>query len=170
MAHNLKDVRDFLYKIQKKRDKSNSEIIDTLGDRKNILNLKILVAIDVSGSISQSQYKQFMHQIDLIKGLSVIKIMETDTKVVALYDYTKTSKNRIARLTGGGGTCFVEAFDWAKRLDPDAILFMTDGEVWGDVVSGVEIPTGWVLTCDGKRPYNFGDVVLKLPGISNNKV
>ena len=166
MAHQMKDVRDFLYRIQKDKDHDGkkTELKGPLGDRKNVLDLKILVAVDVSGSISSEQYRQFMHQVDLIKGLSVIKILEVDTKVVALYDYIKTSKSRIARLGGGGGTEFSEAFQYAKKIKPDAILFMTDGFVCNPgSISDPGIPTGWILTPGGVKPYKFGDVVAKLP-------
>lgn len=164
MAHNLKDVRDFLYKIQKQKDKSEGNTqVNLDGDRKNVIDLKIIVAVDVSGSISSAQYKQFMHQVDLIKGLSVIKILEVDTRVCALYDYVKTNKSRIARLGGGGGTEFTEAFQKMDQMKPDAVLFMTDGEVWDEGGLHSDLPTGWVLTYNGRKPYNFGEVVLKLP-------
>jgi predicted metal-dependent peptidase len=65
---------------------------------------------------------------------------------------------------GGGGTAFTEAFSIARKINPDAILFMTDGFV-SDHVKDPGIPTGWILTHDGEPPYNFGEVILKLPKI-----
>lgn len=160
----IKDTKEFLYEIQK--NKSPSEVIvnnaSVLMERKNVLDLKIVVCVDISGSISQTQFNQFMRQIDAIRGLSMVKVIETDDKVVAMYDYFKENKNRVVRLGGGGGTAFGEAFRWCKKLKPDAILFMTDGEVF-DSVSDPGIPTGWVLTSDGRKPYGFGKVVLQLP-------
>lgn len=131
-------------------------------ERKNVLDLKIVVCVDISGSISTKQFQQFMRQIDAIRGLSMVKVIETDTKVVAMYDYFKENKNRVVRLGGGGGTEFSEAFKWCKKLNPDAILFMTDGQVF-DRVSDPGIPTGWILTQGGRKPYGFGKVVLELP-------
>jgi predicted metal-dependent peptidase len=159
----FKDVRDFLYAIQKNKDGGLKTYAGD-GDRKNVLDLKILVGVDVSGSISPGQYRQFMRQIDRIKGLSVIKVMEADTGIVALYNYRKTAKSRVARLGGGGGTDFKEAFTEAKKLKPDAILFMTDGYVSNSGVGDPGIPTGWVLTDPGVQPYDFGNIVVRLPG------
>jgi predicted metal-dependent peptidase len=156
------NAREFLYDIQGKKrgDGDTSGLAD---DRKNVLDLNILVCVDVSGSISPTQFKQFMQQVDAIRGLSRVRVMEIDTDVVALYDYFKMTGGRVIRLGGGGGTAFSKGFDRAERMKPDAILFMTDGFV-GDQVADRAIPTGWVLTHNGRKPYNFGTVVVRLPG------
>jgi predicted metal-dependent peptidase len=158
-----KDASRFLMRIQKKKNKDpfSGEILKEQTGRKNVLDLNILVMVDVSGSISVAQFKQFMSQIDAIKGLSRVKVMEVDTQVVAFYDYFKTGKPSVFRLGGGGGTEFSTAFVKAKKINPDAILFMTDGFVFNNVNSP-GIPVGWVITSDGKKPYNFGEVVVKL--------
>lgn len=162
---NLKDTKDFLFKIQKNKVVATESYDSSLvSDRKNVLDLKILVCIDISGSISSRQFSQFMQQIDAIKGLSMVKVIEIDDQIVAMYDYFKVNKSQIVRLKGGGGTVFGEAFEAAKKIKPDAILFMTDGFV-ADEVRNPGIPTGWVLTSDGQKPYGFGEVVLKLPPI-----
>lgn len=172
MTRNNKEIQDsknFLYKIQKNKDKGDLKLTNIKGlDRKNVLNLKILIGIDVSGSISQHQFNQFMRQIDRIKGLSVVKVAEIDTRIVSLYDYFKVSRNRIAKLGGGGGTEFTEFFELAKKINPDAILFMTDGCVWG-TVKDPGIPVGWILTADGRKPYSFGEELFKLEGQSSRK-
>lgn len=157
-----KSAKDFLIRIQKRKTPTAQAVAGTLMDRKNVLDLNILVMLDVSGSISRHQFAQFMAQIDAIKGLSRVKVIEVDTKVVAFYDYFKTPQNRVARLRGGGGTAFAGAFKTAKKVKPDAILFMTDGEV-SDNVSDPGIPVGWILTRGGRHPYGFGEVVVRLP-------
>lgn len=162
----IKDAKDFLYEVQKKKDKQDARLVgvksDILEARKNVLDLKILVGVDVSGSISERQFRQFMRQIDAIRGLSMVKVIEIDTKIVAMYDYFRINPASVCRLMGGGGTEFREFFQKAKEIKPDAILFMTDGEVF-DKVSDPGIPTGWILTAGGRKPYGFGKVVLELP-------
>ena len=169
-ARETQDAKDFLYKIQKNKDKGDLKITNVKGlDRKNVLNLKILIGVDVSGSISQHQFNQFMRQIDRIKGLSVVKVIEIDTRIVSMYDYFKVpARNRIAKLGGGGGTEFTEFFEVAKKINPDAILFMTDGFVAGNIANP-GIPTGWILTADGRKPYGFGDELFKLEHNSYRK-
>lgn len=159
-----KNAKDFLIRIQKTKDKNqlNAGILDSiLEDRKNVLDLNIAVGVDVSGSISRQQFNQFMAQLDAIKGLSRVKVLEVDTQIIALYDYYKMPQNKVVRLGGGGGTAFSPAFTKFRQLKPDAILFMTDGEV-SDSIADPGIPTGWILTSKGRKPYGFGEVVVKL--------
>lgn len=160
----MKDAKAFLYDIQKNIDPQDLAHGNTAlaQDRKNVLDLKIVVIVDISGSISQRQFQQFMRQIDAIRGLSMVKVIETDTKVVAMYDYFKDRKNKVIRLQGGGGTEFIPAFRTAKEIKPNAILCLTDGAIF-DRVPDPGIPTGWILTYGGQKPFNFGKVVVELP-------
>lgn len=153
--------REFLYEIQRKKPPSDSAAIPAALGRKNVLDLNILICVDVSGSISPTQFKAFMRQIDAIKGLSRVRVLEIDTEIIAMYDYFRVSGNRVIRLGGGGGTAFHKGFEKAKTMKPDAILFMTDGFVY-DKVASPGIPTGWVLTADGVQPYPFGKVVVRM--------
>lgn len=164
MSQISRDAKDFLVKIQKTKnlnDVSKGILDSTLEDRKNILDLNIAIGLDVSGSISRTDFNLFMAQLDAIKGLSRVKVIEIDTEIVAMYDYYKTGKSRIARLGGGGGTYFGPAFTKFKELKPDAILFMTDGDCAGSV-SDPQIPTGWIMTNKRPPPYGFGDVIVRL--------
>jgi predicted metal-dependent peptidase len=157
------DARGFLYAIQRRKHATGVAVASgEAEDRKNVLDLNILIGVDVSGSISATQFKQFMRQIDAIRGLSRVRIVEIDSEIVAFYDYFRLNGARVVRLGGGGGTAFEKAFAMARRLRPDAILFMTDGMV-ADTVQSPGIPTGWVLTNDGVQPYGFGTVVVRLP-------
>ncbi len=160
----IKDARSFLAKIQKQKDQKKgfqSKSMLGLEDRKNVLDLNIAVGVDVSGSISREQFNQFMAQLNAIRGLSRVKVVEIDTEIVAMYDYFKSTKSRVIRLSGGGGTCFEKAFTKFIEIKPDAILFMTDGFV-ADTVENPNLPVGWILTHNGVKPYNFGEVVVKL--------
>lgn len=156
----MKNAKEFLMSIQKNKKNDNNGTISNsiLEDRKNLLDLNIAVGVDVSGSISSAQFSMFMAQLDAIKGLSRVKVIEVDTQIVAMYDYYVVKRNLITRISGGGGTAFAGAFNTLKKLKPDAILFMTDGYV-SDNVSNPGIPTGWILTPGGRKPYDFGFVL-----------
>lgn len=158
---NLKETREFLIEIQKKKNTLHIDpqsLEQILLDRKNVLNLNILVCIDVSGSISRKQYTQFMQQLDNFKGLSRIKVIEIDTKIVAMYDYCKVESHKIVRLKGGGGTDFTQAFDKANKMQPDAMVFMTDGHTTNNITEPT-YPVGWYLTKNGTIPYSFGKLL-----------
>lgn len=129
-------------------------------ERKNVLDLNLVVGIDVSGSISREMFKDFMIQLNQIKGMSRIKVVEVGDKIEAVYDFSKPSA-RVARLGGGGGNGENLFFPLAKSMRPDAILYMTDG--YCVPASDPHIPTGWILTASGHQPYGWGSVVGQLP-------
>ena len=169
------DVRDFLYDVQGKKNLNISNTV--LRERKNVLDLKIVVMIDVSGSISQEEFKKFMLQIDKIRGLSIVRVLEFDTKVVAMYDYFKVPQNEVMRLQGGGGTFFIPVFEQAKKMNPDAILIMTDMDNFDDKdLQNPNIPTASIISSDKeslqqrieKFPWmkNIGSIV---PAIEKNE-
>lgn len=157
------DLKPFLYDIQSRKDLSINTILKS---RKNILDLKIVVMVDVSGSIGQETFENFMKQIDKIKGLSMVKVLEFDTRVVACYSYFKTAQNEVMRLRGGGGTYFQPVFDQAKKMKPDSLVLMTDGENF-DELENPGIPTGLVLTEGGPNKYNWMKKIGEVPNSSS---
>ena len=157
-------LKDFLYNVQKNRDRKDVEegvLVKEKEERKNILNLKIVVCVDISGSISSEQYNSFMSQLNKIRGMSMVKVIETDTQVCAVYDYYKTNHSRVVKLGGGGGTSFLDAFESAKKCKPDAIVFLTDGDDDGRCHKP-DVPVAWVTTAHGHAPYDWGKVVAKV--------
>lgn len=161
----------FLKEVQTTVDKNSTDIKNKIAyERKNVLNLNVLIGLDVSGSIGNEQFKQFMKQVNHIRGTSSVKVGEIDTRLVALYDYFINAQNEIVRISGGSGTEFLEFFEMAQQMKPDAIIFLTDGQVSEDDIESVnslrfDIPTGWILTHNGVVPYEFGVELFKLPNI-----
>lgn len=157
-------LSSFLGAIQQKKLKSKAssgiDLARVEMERKNILDLNLVVGIDVSGSISAVMFKDFMVQLNQIKGMSRIKVVEVGDKIEAVYDFSRPSA-RVARLGGGGGNGEHLFFPMAKQMRPDAILYMTDGYCTDAHNPG--IPTGWILTAHGKEPYRWGQLVGRLP-------
>lgn len=153
----------FLGRIQQAKLKNKSEkglgVARLEQERKNILDLNILVGVDCSGSISAAMFHDFMVQLDHIKGMSRIKVVEVSDIIEAIYDFQQGSR-RVARLKGGGGNGEHLFFPLAKRMKPDAIIYMTDG--YCTVAKDPSIPTAWILTKNGRAPYDWGQVVGQL--------
>ncbi len=161
-------LKSFLGNIQKSKKESliaSSSVI--LEDRKNVLDLNILVVVDMSGSIGDAQFNQFMRQLYEIKGISRLKVVEYDDAVRALYDFTSLEAGRpIVRTDGTGGNYEPAVFKYINQLKPDAVLFMTDGHVCSAHINKPSMPIGYILTQNGVKPYNFGEVVITLPAPS----
>lgn len=104
--------------------------------------IDICVAIDMSGSISDKQAKDFLTEI---KGIMdeykdyKIKLWCFDTRVYNEQDFDGVSGNDITEYEpmGGGGTDFMANWNYMKEYDivPKKFIMFTDGypwDSWGD--------------------------------------
>ena len=158
------NLPQFLGNIQKQKMKAQKnkgfDVARIEQERKNILDLNLVVGIDCSGSISSTMFNDFIVQLNHIKGMSRIKVVEVSDIIEAVYDFSRRN-SKVVRLKGGGGNGEHKFFPLAKEMKPDAILYMTDGYCTDAKNPG--IPTAWILTANGKQPYSWGEVVGQLP-------
>lgn len=104
--------------------------------------VKVAVAIDTSGSMTDKMIKDFLSEI---KGIMEsfneyeIYVFTFDTQVYNPVKFTSENLDDIAEYNamGGGGTDFECAFDHMKEVDlnPERFVFFTDGYPggsWGD--------------------------------------
>jgi predicted metal-dependent peptidase len=123
----------------------------------------IAVFIDLSGSISTEQGRDFLSEI---KG-----IMETfedyrihvacfDTEVYNLHLFTSDNLDDIAEydLQGGGGTDFDAIFDFLKReaIEPKKLIVFTDGYPCGSWGDPNYCDTTWIIHGDKNPDPPFG--------------
>ena len=120
----------------------------------------LAVAIDTSGSVSQSELNVFAKEIQNIAeecGLDKIMVCYCDTTVHKNEDgewwdiYELDHEELDLKVRGGGGTYFDPPFNLFNEYtdDTDEVLgfcYFTDG--WGDVSEDVEpdVPVFWMLT------------------------
>lgn len=88
---------------------------------------KILVVIDTSASIQESQFNDFFSEVHHLWRLGIaIHIVESDTQIRKTYPYQGQTP---AYISGRGGSSFDAAIRWANEShQPDAILYFTDGD------------------------------------------
>lgn len=161
-AVEIPNLKKFLYEIQDAKSLNDKDLFK---DRKNVLDLKLIVMIDISGSIGRETFENFMKQIDKLRGLSKVKILEFDSRVVACYDYFNTHQNEVMRLSGGGGTNYVEVFEMATRMKPEGLIILTDGQDFGEEAKNPEIHTAVILTEDGKVRYDWMKEIGRIKGV-----
>lgn len=97
--------------------------------------IKVACAIDVSGSISDSQVKDFLSEI---KGIMCqyasfeVKLWSFDTRCGAYAEFTQDNQDDLEEWVpeGGGGTHIKSVFDFftEKEIDADSIIVFTDLE------------------------------------------
>lgn len=95
----------------------------------------IVIALDTSGSISMDEMKEFITEIDAIKGQMRARIIlhACDAQLAAAgpWAYEPWEEFTLPDNTrGGGGTDFRPVFEWADGLDrtPDVLIYFTDAD------------------------------------------
>ncbi len=125
--------------------------------------INIHVAVDTSGSISETEIKQFISEIDAIKSLlrARITLLACDAKLAPDCPWVFESWDEFklpGNMTGGGGTRFTPVFDWVERQDspPDLLVYFTDADgLFPQQMP--QYPVLWLVK--GKTPVPWGQRV-----------
>lgn len=135
-------------KLESSRKKRNRRYGVMYPGFKKTPELKIVCAIDTSGSVSTKMVEQFFGEMAAISDLGIeITVIECDT--VIQKEYTFDKKN-VPAIDGRGGTSFHPVFTKvAKMRDVDALIYFTDGECFEEVE--YTKPTLWAITPCGSN-------------------
>ncbi len=144
-----------------RRNRRQPDRLDLRGELRGH-KAKIIVAIDISGSISDAEFVQAMREVlSIVKNYnSEVEIVECDTEIKRVYK-TKSIKGVRERAATGGGTKFTPVFEYANKSDTNLLIYFTDGK--GEDKLGV-VPRGyktlWVISGRGdelslKEPYGI---------------
>lgn len=97
--------------------------------------VELFVVIDTSGSIGPEQLREFLSEVNALKGQmrARVTLHACDAQLAAdgpWHCETWEELRLPPTLKGGGGTSFIPAFEWAERQDrmPDLLLYFTDAE------------------------------------------
>ena len=113
--------------------------------------LKLVVAIDTSGSISEKELSLFSSELlNIRKCGAEVTVIECDCKIQNTYKLDKKFK---PEFRGRGGTDFRPVWQYIDnhRIKPDAIIYLTDGK--GQAPEKSRYPTLWALTPAGEKPW-----------------
>lgn len=97
--------------------------------------IKVVVALDTSGSVSDKEMRQFLSEINAIKAQAHARItlIACDARVdeAGPWSYEPWEDFTLPQeFPGGGGTDFRPAFEWTagQSPQPDLMLYFTDGQ------------------------------------------
>ncbi|WP_020397156.1 vWA domain-containing protein [Thiolinea disciformis] len=97
--------------------------------------LHAVVALDVSGSVSDKELHEYLSEINAIKGQirAEITLIACDADIIQGFPKTFQPWEDItlsAELQGGGTTDFRPVFDWINQQDrvPDVLIYFTDAQ------------------------------------------
>ncbi len=120
----------------------------------------ICVALDTSGSIGETDFAQFVGELNALKGALPLRItlLACDAALAEGMPWIcePWEEFRLPRqFAGGGGTAFTPVFDWIERSGwrPDALVYFTDAE--GQFPQAPpDFPVLWLVK--GKAPVPWG--------------
>jgi predicted metal-dependent peptidase len=122
--------------------------------------VNIVVALDTSGSIGNDEIREFVSEVDALKGQirARVTLHACDERLAPdgpwLYESWE-QVNPPEKVSGGGGTDFRPVFEWVERdgLRPDLLLYFTDAE--GEFPPHEpHYPVIWLVK--GKTPVPWG--------------
>jgi predicted metal-dependent peptidase len=130
---------------------------------------KIVVARDTSGSMSQKESNEIVAEIHSILELMQedknepieLLVIDCDSKVQNVQNITSDTEAIIFK--GGGGTAFSPVFNYLEdnNIEPEALIYLTDGfcdDFWNKTPN---YPVLWGLIVDNKNfQPPFGENVL----------
>lgn len=95
----------------------------------------VVVVLDTSGSVSADEIREFMSEVDAIKGQvrARVTLHACDAELAkdGPWEYEPWEEFKLPRdFTGGGGTRFTPVFQWAHGRDrqPDLLVYFTDAQ------------------------------------------
>ncbi|MBR5984212.1 MAG: hypothetical protein IK025_10915 [Bacteroidales bacterium] len=125
---------------------------------------KLLVAVDVSGSVTSKTLQAFYSVIARFfkYGIVTIDTIQFDTTLKGLESFKKASKE--VKVTGRGGTNFQPIFDYIREhRQYDGLIILTDGYA---AAPKVDFPmrTKVLWICQGEDEYNRHKEWMKKTG------
>jgi len=129
-------------------------------------NIEVVISIDTSGSIAQTELSEFLNEIvNISKSFNNInmKLIVCDSEIKEVYDIRNGSIDTILNLKilGGGGTSHIPIYEYVKEHLPNTrfIINFTDG--FTSFPSDESVKTIWVITKNGcnEERLPFGEVI-----------
>ncbi|MDH3901140.1 MAG: VWA-like domain-containing protein, partial [Gammaproteobacteria bacterium] len=120
---------------------------------------ELLVVLDTSGSIKPAEMREFVTELDAIKGQvrARITLHACDAELAANGPWVFEPWEEFempGSLRGGGGTRFTPVFDWLQQAGqkPDLLVYFTDAE--GEFPQQEpDFPVIWLVKGRGKVPW-----------------
>lgn len=148
-----------------RRSRRQPERLDLRGDLRSH-RAEVAVALDISGSISDEEFKQAMKEVlSIVRNYKYeVTLIECDEQIRRVYQ-VRSMKDIKERMNRRGSTAFSPVFDYANKKKINLLVYFTDGKGEYQLKA---IPRGykvlWIISGRGdqlslKEPYG---VVKKL--------
>ncbi len=133
---------------------------------------RLLVAIDVSGSVPDEDIKKFLAVINRFfkQGIESIEVIEFDSKITTEKPIALKQAANGIRVIGRGGTNFQPAIDfYYEHEEYDGLVFLTDGYAPTPKLPDDKRhkPLAWILTTHGGNEDNLRPLgpIVRIEGL-----
>jgi predicted metal-dependent peptidase len=123
--------------------------------------MDLAIAVDISGSVSDSDFHQFVSEIATIFRMMApdkITLIQFDTCIKSIDEVKSLKELTAVKFIGRGGTAISPVITWANAAKPQLLMVFTDGEFrfHGDVAKS---ETLWLIHNNEKFTPPFGRVI-----------
>ena len=133
---------------------------------------RLLVAVDVSGSVPDEDIKKFLAAINRFfkQGIESIEVIEFDSKITTEKPIALKQAANGIRVIGRGGTNFQPAIDfYYEHEEYDGLVFLTDGYAPTPKLPDDKRhkPLAWILTKQGGNEDNLRPLgpIVRIEGL-----
>ena len=133
---------------------------------------RLLVAVDVSGSVPDEDIKKFLAVINRFfkQGIESIEVIEFDSKITTEKPIALKQAANGIRVIGRGGTNFQPAIDfYYEHEEYDGLVFLTDGYAPTPKLPDDKRhkPLAWILTKQGGNEDNLRPLgpIVRIEGL-----
>jgi predicted metal-dependent peptidase len=111
---------------QKRVDRRLTSIVEYIAPgKKKSRRSQVLYVRDTSGSMFSDEVQtEIANELEQLAKRCDVWVADADTKVHQHYRFRKASD--LKPYKGGGGTCFKKAFELARKLGVDGVIYATD--------------------------------------------
>ena len=120
--------------------------------------INVLVALDVSGSVSDKELNECISEVNAIKGQMRAKVtlIACDSDIIEGYPQVFEPWEEVTlpdTVLGGGTTDFRPVFSWVSQQDkqPDSLVYFTDAQ--GTFPVEPTYPVVWLIKGKGEVPW-----------------
>jgi predicted metal-dependent peptidase len=124
--------------------------------------MDLVVAVDTSGSVSDSDFNTFVSEVHTILRMmkpSKITFIQFDTGIRHVNEVRSVKELLSLKFTGRGGTDVNEVLEWANKNKPQLLMFFTDGEFRAPDISVKNSDVLWLIHNNKKFSAPFGKTI-----------
>jgi len=149
---------DFTWKRANRRSTNDDIRLPTLWSEKLE---RLVIGIDVSGSVNDKDLAKFISEIHHIKEKikpKLVTVISFDTSITKINEVEEYDTVASIELIGGGGTVIRDVIDWGIENNPTVMVILTDGH-FGAYEPNIEFPLLWTIYDNKKFTSKIGEVI-----------